>query len=92
MTIHWPLVILGAFLYLLVGMIQGLVLAFIRGRRGQSEVAELDGLILVFFWPVMNGLCLLFLVFSKFCDLLEFCRKRGAESVLPKDEPARRID
>lgn len=88
----WLLLCLGAFLYLLVGMIQGLALAFIRGRRGRSGVEEMDGIVFVFFWPFLNGVWLAFWAFSKFADLLDFCHKRGEQSVLPKDEPARRID
>lgn len=84
----WPLVLLGIFFYLLIGVAQALWWAFRQGREGQSGVGSLEGFMIAVLWPFVNFVVVIVWVTDKYDRLLEVARKRGAQSAeKPGDRP-----
>lgn len=91
----WLIVLVGISFYCLVGFVQVVARAYLSGRRGRYGTMDgFDGFAMMCLWPIFDSLWVVCWFLDKFEDLLEFFRKRGAESVMParNEFPGRKID
>lgn len=78
----WPLMVVGVFFYVAVGVAQAVLMSFLHGRgpKGSLDIDIVRGLLLAFVWPVVDVVLIGFWVASRYDDLLEAARKRGEQS------------